>query len=603
MDVVATAQAIAQGKKLFPRKGENTRAMRALRTMLASQPPPRVTAPTFTLSSAVPAATPTSVPSVVSGAATTKFRFSGGPVEPLGNVFPYNASLRHKPLPFWPGGFGQSIVDIVTDSPSLTPWLIRSQGGSARVLVDNDGKGLVEVLRCVPALRAGTAQAGAASTITLDSGATATNGIYFGCWIHLTGGTGAGQYAQITGYVGSTKVATVDHPWTTVPDATTTFEVTQSKAALTNSTQSGYTSYYLNLDWAGERRMRHWRIEYHGFGFLNPYTSSAIDTFLPPPRSTGTVCIMGGDSFSVGAGSDMQLSNSFARIMCDQMGWNLINLGIGSTGYLNDGTTSALSFPLETRWFPPTNSWMVQAGLGATGTLTVTQSGTTVSVASSATIATIQASFDTAFGAGKWKLGGVGGTHFWAVGLSTIAASSATMTADFTGITSGVNLIERYVGDLAPRVPKDGAGQALPFVIVLANGRNDTTGSNAAFTKAAVTAAVSSLITKIHTAYPTADVYVTGILYLPGGVTSSIVQDCNDGIRDACTASLHKINGKLPFIDAYQVGPMNGTGYRGGLATNGNSDTTTDSDATHPTPQGHLTYGMWLAGQIMEIAA
>jgi hypothetical protein len=592
-----------QADKRYPRKGDNTKAMRALRAMIASQPPPRVVTPTFALSSAAPASTPTAVPSVVSGVASTKFRYSGGPVEIVGGVYPYTASLRHKPLPSSPGSYGQLIVDIVTDAPSLTPWLIRAQGGSARVMVDNDGKGLVELLRCVPAIKTGTAQAGAASTITLDAAASATNGIYFGCWIHLIGGTGSGQYAQITGYVGSTKVATVDHAWTTAPDATTTFEITQSKAAITNSTQSGYTSYYMNFDWAGERRMRHWRIEYSGFGFLGVNTASAIDTFLPPPRSTGTVCIWGGDSFGYGAGSDMQLSNSFARIACDQMGWNLVNLSIGSTGYLNDGTTSAYSFPLDQRWFPPVNAWMVRAGFGASGNVSVTQSGTTVTVATSATPAQVQTAFDTAFGAGKWKIAGVGGSHFWAIGLSTIAASTATMTADFSGITGGANVIEQYLGDLAPRIPKDGAGQALPFVIVLTNGRNDTTGSNAAFTKAAVTAAVSSLITKIHATYPTADVYVTGILYLPGGITSTVVQDCNDGIRDACAGSLRMINGKLPFIDAYQVGPMNGSGFRGALAANGNGDTTTDSDATHPTPQGHLTYGMWLAGQILEIAA
>jgi lysophospholipase L1-like esterase len=75
----------------------------------------------------------------------------------------------------------------------------------------------------------GTAQAGAESTITLASGASATNSIYSSAnrnnWIWITGGTGAGQVRRITGYVGATKVATVDVAWVTVPDSTSTYEV------------------------------------------------------------------------------------------------------------------------------------------------------------------------------------------------------------------------------------------------------------------------------------------------------------------------------------------------------------------------------------------
>ena len=71
----------------------------------------------------------------------------------------------------------------------------------------------------------GTAQAGAASTITLAAGASATNDFYKGEVIYTTGGTGSGQTRVITGYVGSTKVATVTPAWTTTPDATTTYSV------------------------------------------------------------------------------------------------------------------------------------------------------------------------------------------------------------------------------------------------------------------------------------------------------------------------------------------------------------------------------------------
>lgn len=74
-------------------------------------------------------------------------------------------------------------------------------------------------------IRISTAQAGAASTITLDASSSATNDLYAGTVIVLTGGTGAGQARVITSYVGSTKVATVDRAWATNPDNTSTFAI------------------------------------------------------------------------------------------------------------------------------------------------------------------------------------------------------------------------------------------------------------------------------------------------------------------------------------------------------------------------------------------
>jgi hypothetical protein len=69
----------------------------------------------------------------------------------------------------------------------------------------------------------GTAQAGAAGTITLRSGAVATDDYYNGAYVTLTGGTGVGQTRKITDYVGSTKVATLDSNWVTNPDNTSTY--------------------------------------------------------------------------------------------------------------------------------------------------------------------------------------------------------------------------------------------------------------------------------------------------------------------------------------------------------------------------------------------
>ncbi len=71
----------------------------------------------------------------------------------------------------------------------------------------------------------GTAQAGAASTITLRSGASATSSFYNNAVVVITSGTGAGQSREITGYVGATKVATVDANWSTNPDNTSVYVI------------------------------------------------------------------------------------------------------------------------------------------------------------------------------------------------------------------------------------------------------------------------------------------------------------------------------------------------------------------------------------------
>jgi hypothetical protein len=70
---------------------------------------------------------------------------------------------------------------------------------------------------------AGTAQAGAAGTITLAAGASATDNLYQYDVVFIISGTGAGQARSITGYVGSTKVASIAPNWTTNPDNTSVY--------------------------------------------------------------------------------------------------------------------------------------------------------------------------------------------------------------------------------------------------------------------------------------------------------------------------------------------------------------------------------------------
>lgn len=71
----------------------------------------------------------------------------------------------------------------------------------------------------------GTAQAGAAGTITLRSGAVATDSFFNDAFVTILSGTGAGQTRMVSGYVGSTKVATVTPNWQTNPDNTSVYAV------------------------------------------------------------------------------------------------------------------------------------------------------------------------------------------------------------------------------------------------------------------------------------------------------------------------------------------------------------------------------------------
>jgi len=91
----------------------------------------------------------------------------------------------------------------------------------------------------------GNVQAGASTTITLASSASATDDIYNNYTITITSGTGAGQSKTITDYVGTTKVATVS-AWTTNPDATSVYSInyyTESNTSVGFASNSFYINY------------------------------------------------------------------------------------------------------------------------------------------------------------------------------------------------------------------------------------------------------------------------------------------------------------------------------------------------------------------------
>lgn len=123
---------------------------------------------------------------------------------------------------------------VFTDPANYTSTAIDSSGRvqiqvgtSAGQINSSSGKVPATLAAADNALvvRANTATNGTVNSITLDGSASATDGTYIGEWILTTGGTGPFQTRQITGYVGSTKVATVNPPFVTAPDNTTTFAI------------------------------------------------------------------------------------------------------------------------------------------------------------------------------------------------------------------------------------------------------------------------------------------------------------------------------------------------------------------------------------------
>lgn len=81
----------------------------------------------------------------------------------------------------------------------------------------------------------GTAQAAGAATLTLAAGASAVDNAYRYMTLRITGGAGIGQQRTVTGYVGATKIATVDRDWDVLPGITSTYSVTDPTSEINDT--------------------------------------------------------------------------------------------------------------------------------------------------------------------------------------------------------------------------------------------------------------------------------------------------------------------------------------------------------------------------------
>lgn len=92
-------------------------------------------------------------------------------------------------------------------------------------------------------------QAGMTSTqMTLDAGASSSNQAYQWSVLNIISGTGAGQSAVITNYVGASRLATIDSPWVIQPDATSVFDITPTAQVQVISYLAGQDPATLVLD-------------------------------------------------------------------------------------------------------------------------------------------------------------------------------------------------------------------------------------------------------------------------------------------------------------------------------------------------------------------
>lgn len=537
----------------------------------------------------------------------TNYSFLGGRniARPSGS-FPASEGVTQLQGPVASMGFGAAVVSFYSDDPAPVFVHQRQTSGEFRVLCDG-----VEIMAITANVTNGTMQAGSTSTTAnLASGASATNDIYNTRWIRIDSGTGAGQIRQIVDYVGSTKIATVSPAWSVTPDATSVYFVSETPFDWTNShpTISSASFAYITCSWGGEERMRRYDVVCHGQYFVGVNLSKSYSTIAPAPRSSNRQCVWLGDSHSAGTGTAIgRAVNGLAPTACDLLGWELCNISIGGTGYLNPNA-SGYSQTFKDRVLPPVNAWVVDINGTLTGSFTVTQDGKTVTINATDDNATIQAAFNSAFGSGAFRTTyGSAATQrrYWFIGQGANAAVASPMTLNLTGL-SGYNtgnftpVLSRYQGEILPNLYRDASGNILPFELVVAGGANDTTASNAAYTKAALQTAATELLAGLAAAYPMAKITVIGPLAPKGSVgQSAAVIDARDAILAAATATLPKINGRVPFIDGLSW--TSGSGFIGGQTGTGNSDVLCWTDQAHFTTRGHSFVGGRVAQEIQAL--
>jgi len=148
---------------------------------------------------------------------------------------------------------------------------------------------------------------------------------------------------------------------------------------------------------------------------------------------------------------------------------------------------------------------------------------------------------------------------------------------------------------VAPRVPLDGNGNPLPFVLFVCGSGNDNSGG---FTAGQIQANATVAAQYIAAHFPTALTIFCGILAVQthgvNGVLDATDIGYNAAIRTAA-GFLPKINNNVPFIDTYAAGVAGnawifGAGNIGTPTANKNDVLISLSANGHPTGEGYSLF-------------
>jgi Tfp pilus assembly protein PilW len=139
----------------------------------------------------------------------------------------------------WTDAYRANLIGIPTQADLGTCGVVANQQANTDALVvryaqpcvagvgtceaEVAGKLYFQSTLCETEVSATAQQPNTATTIKLNAKASGTDDFYNGAIIRIIGGTGADQSRRITDYDGSTKVATVDSSWITVPDNSSSY--------------------------------------------------------------------------------------------------------------------------------------------------------------------------------------------------------------------------------------------------------------------------------------------------------------------------------------------------------------------------------------------
>jgi lysophospholipase L1-like esterase len=450
------------------------------------------------------------------------------------------------------------------------------------------------------ALVSGTAQNGAASTITLAASSSTVSGYYNQFYVRIAGGTGVlNEVKQVTGYDGTTFIATVDSAWTTPPDSTTQYVIQEGTQPFVLDASTGEVK-YLHLRWnvSGQRKIT---IEQGIFAGV-----SADGPIAAAPLLATTPFMAIGDSFWEGDASPNNAPNLIDTFAA-ALNWQTINLGDGGTGFIGT-VASRLNF--QDRIAPPAEAWRVLlTATGGTYTISVSLGGVT-SMTTPIPVNGSQTVIQTALNALS-NVASAAGTFVVARGdVSTPlifvghGVAGATISVDGSQLTGGsISILGTYLGDVAENVPTDSTGKALPFFLLVSGSGNDTS-----YTDAQVKAAATYVAQQIVARFPTASTIFVGVLG-DCNANSNLI-GATDVSRNAAIAAgaalLPMINGKVPFVDTYAAGVgqpkiINGLGTVADPQAGTNSNLKSIVLAGHPTGAGAQFLANWLAPMVQSI--